>query len=229
MTVKNPVRFFKTNRNVFRSLSGLLRRLRAFLGFPGASNGLGPLKRFAFPWYGSCSFNRPRGKRCSGNSNLKSRSTATSRGSPAPPATSWSRWEYGWKNRSGANCRWRSGTSFATFRSEARASATLIGNSFSWPSAAAARSRNCPGTRDSNRKKRNGKTPGRIPISVVESSFGAGLPLRPEDWLRFDDLERYVLFRVTREKPEVLAEVLREFLRSGRYRNGPTAKAASGL
>lgn len=60
------------------------------------------------------------------------------------------------------------------------------------------------------------ENPARIPSLVVEASFRSGLPLRPEDWLRFDDMERYVLYRVAQENPEALAQVVAEFIRGGR-------------
>ena len=59
------------------------------------------------------------------------------------------------------------------------------------------------------------ENPGRMPTAVVEASFRAGLPLRTDDWLRFDDMERYVLFRVALEKSTLMTQVLAEFIKGG--------------
>jgi hypothetical protein len=60
------------------------------------------------------------------------------------------------------------------------------------------------------------ENPGRMSTRVVEASFRAGVPLRPEDWLRFDDMERYVLYRVAHEEPERMAQVIAEILKGAR-------------
>jgi hypothetical protein len=59
------------------------------------------------------------------------------------------------------------------------------------------------------------ENPARIPLTVAEASLSVGLPLRLEDWLKFDDMERYVLFRAAQEKMSVMAAILEEFLRGG--------------
>jgi hypothetical protein len=73
------------------------------------------------------------------------------------------------------------------------------------------------------------ENPGRMPSLVAEASFGAGIPVRPEDWLNFDDMERYTLFQISKERPEWMSEALKEFLRGNRFKNGPTMKAVNGL
>jgi hypothetical protein len=73
------------------------------------------------------------------------------------------------------------------------------------------------------------ENPARMPTGVVEASFRAGLPLRPEDWLKFDDMERYVLFQVTKKSPGSMIEVLKEFLRSGRFKTGTAVKAVTAI
>jgi hypothetical protein len=57
-----------------------------------------------------------------------------------------------------------------------------------------------------------------VPEEVAESSSRAGLPVAEDDWLMFDDTERYVLFRVSQEKPERVGDVLMELLKHRRWR-----------
>jgi|GEM_PF-1013672 len=63
-------------------------------------------------------------------------------------------------------------------------------------------------------QKTEWENPGKIPPQVLETSFRTGTPLRPEDWLGMDDMERYALYKLAASEEKLFLEALREFLKA---------------